>query len=237
MPEQVRSEPRWLISLTWIALIGIGSACFHSTLRYREQLWDELPMYGLICTSSYVGLLRHSRTGSMLIASVFATCWVVLAFGLSFSPRESKVHVILRGAMAITFSAGFVYILTVSSKALTETKAAFKLLNKKQHVKFSSDTFEKDLEFVHGAAVTFFVVALLGWLLDNFWCGGLQRLPFGVPYPHLHGLVWHLGTACGLYLLIAVLLLHRSVVLGVPSHFEWCLGGMLPRVVSHSKQN
>ena len=28
-----------------IALIGAGSVCFHSTLRYNQQLWDEIPMY------------------------------------------------------------------------------------------------------------------------------------------------------------------------------------------------
>jgi hypothetical protein len=38
--------PRHLIAQAVIlALIGVGSTCFHSTLRYNQQLWDELPMY------------------------------------------------------------------------------------------------------------------------------------------------------------------------------------------------
>ena len=38
--------------LFWVVIIGLGSAAFHATMRYKLQLADELPMLGLIVQAS-----------------------------------------------------------------------------------------------------------------------------------------------------------------------------------------
>ena len=43
------------------------------------------------------------------------------------------------------------------------------------------------------------LVAILSWVTDNLGCRALHSLPYGLPYPQLHALMWHTGMAyvCG----------------------------------------
>jgi len=184
MPRLILSETRWILSLVWIALIGLGSAAFHTTLRYQEQLCDELPMHGLMCTAAFIGLRRRDGTTKapavkLPLAHALATGWATLAVGLVITARESAAHQFLRGAMSVTFSMGFVYILTAASACTRESRESL--------VRLGLPHTACDATF--SRAFWCFVVGLVGWLLDNFTCGTLHNLPFGLPYPHFHGCV------------------------------------------------
>lgn len=42
------SRLRFVMAYAWIAVTGVGSVLFHSTLKYEMQLLDEIPMLFLI---------------------------------------------------------------------------------------------------------------------------------------------------------------------------------------------
>jgi dihydroceramidase len=42
------SRFRFVMAYVWIAVTGVGSVLFHSTLKYETQLLDEIPMLFLI---------------------------------------------------------------------------------------------------------------------------------------------------------------------------------------------
>ena len=42
-----------------MCLLGLGTVAFHTTLRYKAQLLDEIPMTGVVASAACM-LLRHN---------------------------------------------------------------------------------------------------------------------------------------------------------------------------------
>jgi len=39
------------------------------------------------------------------------------------------------------------------------------------------------------------LLAIVAWVADNLACKALHTLPWGLPYPQTHAIVWHPGMA------------------------------------------
>jgi len=165
--------------------IGVGSVLFHASLRYSMQLCDEVPMlwYSLLCTVCY--LKRLWGWDLSLPASGFAA---VVTGGILVTEQHSPIHEMWRGIMSVAFSLCVVAIAWGSTSLVQRLKAD--LPDKRRRVAVVA-------ERLHTAGYIMFVLAVVCWLVDNYFCPALWRLPFGLPYPHLHTW-WHLLVGAAL---------------------------------------
>ena len=221
MPELLCIETRFVVVAIWIFLIGVGSIIFHGTLRYWGQLCDELPMYGLILTAAYTGWYRHGAvpSGARVSAVCSSLMWTILTLILFLTEQTATVHQVARGVMSVTFAVGFAFILTAGSRAAGEAQEKI-------------GPSRPGVMGVFAIAFWAFVFAIAAWAADNTMCAWLHALPFNIPYPQLHALVWHVGTAIGLWCMVVTLLFHRTVELGVGvPRVRWFVG-VVPYLVA-----
>jgi dihydroceramidase len=195
-----------LLMLFFVALIGVGSTAFHATLLYPMQLLDELPIYWLMLSCSHALFHREDTAGKISgKASALILCGIGggLSAVLVTTAQISPVHNVARGLMSTTFAMAFIYIFYSASIASHETAQRL------ESIGGHPDSQSPVRNFT--TAFLLFVGAIVSWLLDNFCCPTLQQLPFGIPYPHLHALGWHLGTATGLHLMFTNIVFHNQV--------------------------
>merc|ERR1719492_270823 len=162
-------------------MIGVGSMFFHASLRYSMQLLDEFPMlwYSLACSSSLLLRLRGLQLAVPAgVLGMGLTCAVLL------TEQHSFLHEVARGLMSCTFA----ICLVVISWGVTAVSVRLKqdITGKRRRVPVLA-------ERVHLVSFVMFVLAVMCWLVDNYFCPALWALPLGVPYPHLHTW-WHLLT-------------------------------------------
>jgi hypothetical protein len=203
------------LMLLFVVLIGVGSTAFHATLLYPMQLLDELPIYWLMLSCSHALFHRNEATTTAsnkapkeISGSVSAFILFAVGGGLSLilltTPQTSQIHNVSRGLMSTTFAMAFVYIFYAASIASHETA------HRLESIGGHPDTQSPVRNFT--TAFLLFVGAIVSWLADNFCCPLFQQLPFGIPYPHLHALGWHLGTALGLHLMFTGIVFHHQAV-------------------------
>ena len=190
------------LMLLCVLLIGFGSTLFHATLLYSMQLLDELPIYWLMLSSVHALFHREdafakesdkAKVSSNVSAFILSGVGGGLSIILLTTDQSSQVHNVARGSMSTTFAMAFIYIFYSASIASHET--AKRLDSQSPINNFTTAFF-------------LFVTAIVSWLLDNFCCPVLQNLPVSIPYPHLHALGWHLGTAVGLHLMFIGIVFH-----------------------------
>jgi len=200
-----------------VVVIGIGSALFHGSLRYSMQLMDELPMLWYSFTGA-ASLMRRVRGVELT--------WPAMAFVAVLTPtillteQHSPLHEVSRGLMSCSFSACIIAMAWGSTAIVSRLKE--ELTDKRRHVPVSA-------ERLHTAAFVMFVLAVMCWLLDNYFCPALSRLPLGLPYPHFH-MWWHVLSAAVLYALLLVL--HLDDLRAEPSTSITYRFGLLPQVTS-----
>eukprot|EP01062_Namystynia_karyoxenos_P034910 TRINITY_DN25575_c0_g1_i1.p1 TRINITY_DN25575_c0_g1~~TRINITY_DN25575_c0_g1_i1.p1 ORF type:complete len:365 (+),score=83.57 TRINITY_DN25575_c0_g1_i1:77-1096(+) len=218
MPREVAAM------LAVLAAIAVGSALFHGTLRYWAQLADELPMHVLVVACVYSLATRDSSSSTSprrpILVPAIVAAEVALVAGLYATQRTSLPHLALRGWLSVTFASGFVYIFFASAATAREVDAAL----------------SGQRGWKNGAAVRLFrgafalmVAGLFCWICDIMLCPLLHKLPFGLPYPQLHAVMWHGGSAAGVHFIAVLLILHhhaqRQADKPVPG-LRWHLGAV-----------
>ena len=152
------------------------------------QLADELPMLALVLHTSYVLWCRPSHATNrverpLLFCSLFLFL-IVSTSVLLTTHRSQAIHSFFRGCVTYAFSAAFLYIFVAQSAAAADLDKRFPTT-----FNFFSDIFSKGF--------CCFMIAIFGWIAENIGCSVLQSLPFHLPFPHFHGILWHLGCAAG----------------------------------------
>jgi dihydroceramidase len=176
-----------------VCVVAVGSFFFHATLRYMMQLADELPMLVLVFHTSYVLCTRpaapsNKRTQRPLLFISFCLYSLITTLILSLTDRASAWHHFVRGCNSYAFSAAFLYIFVAQSAAAADLDRQFPS---------TSGCSGKTFNEIFAKGLVCFVVALLGWIIENVACSSLQNLPFNMPFPHFHAILWHLGCAAG----------------------------------------
>ena len=154
------------------------------------QLADELPMLVLVLHTSYVICTRpaapsNKRTKRPLLFLSFCLYSLITTLILSLTDRASALHDFVRGCNSYAFSAAFLYIFVAESAAAADLD--------RQYPSASGKMFNE----IFAKGLFCFVLALFGWIVENVACSLLQNLPFNIPFPHFHGILWHLGCAAG----------------------------------------
>ncbi|KAJ2554323.1 alkaline ceramidase ydc1, partial [Coemansia sp. RSA 1933] len=170
-------------------LVGVGSICFHATLKYSTQLLDELPML-YVCTLAFYSLVeietktRHGWKLPVTLAAIQTLITLTYMFWLQ-DPVFHQVVFAITAVGAGLFAYKRINAPCVSNEARRLLVRCFML----GHICMLSG---------------FFI-----WNLDNIFCERLRsyRAYVGMPLDalfQLHGW-WHILTAygCG-YLLLLV---------------------------------
>merc|ERR1712007_14898 len=125
----------------------------------------------------------------------FGTLLAIVTVAALVTSQHSILHEVVRGIMTVSFSLAIIMIAWGTTALVNRLKAT--LTDKRRRVAVFADR-------LHMAGFVMFVLSVVCWLADNYYCPVLQNLPYGLPYPHLH-MWWHLLTCAALYC-ISVLL-------------------------------
>ncbi|CAG8550436.1 12899_t:CDS:2 [Funneliformis mosseae] len=211
---------RNVLGYAGIALVGIGSWCFHMTLLYEFQLLDELPMIYTTCilTHNIFETGEKRRFGLYLPLALFTYASGVTAAYLYIN--DPVFHQVSYALLVSIINFRSYYLLTQIHKASIKIRM-------------------KRLLFT---AWTMFGLGFLFWNIDNIACHQLRqsRHKIGMPLSHLlelHGW-WHIGTAFGTYYWIVFSSYIRVILLRKENEYniKWGLG-FVPYVVKVSKNS
>jgi len=191
-------ERRFLLVFGSVALVGVGSVAFHSTLLFELQMLDELPMLYTATLLAYILLEdgRDPRYGH----------WLPIGLGC-YAAFATYVAVFTRGSAQFWAFQGTFVVLEVFGLYRTY------LLYRK-----SKDTSQRRVFEVGMAS---YALAVTLWLLDTGLCQTVVSAfaAVGLPNLQLHAW-WHVLVAAGLYALIVVIAYHRQCVLGTPLSWQ-----------------
>jgi len=182
LPAEFQKNFIWLGCATIVT--GVGSILFHGTLRYDMQLVDEL---GMLSMTMVVMLVLCPPPRRPLLQSVYCVllAWCILV--LFSTDKFSRVHSGTHMAMSILYTVHFLYIFI--GGAIVSNR-------------ISRHPDRTVVQQYFTVSFWCFIAAIITWLLDNTYCKEIRQLfevQWGVMYPQLHALGWHLGTSLGVY--------------------------------------
>jgi len=176
-------ETRFLVAFFAIAVVGLGSALFHATLRFELQMLDELPMLWLALVMVFILLeLRPGRRYGKWLPFALAAHGVLVTL----------LATLTRGRLQF-----FVFHVSFGSLEVFALFRVFLLYR-------ASDSARIRRLFWLG--MSSYVGAVGLWFIDLRFCDVLRvTLPsFGIPNPELHA-VWHVLVSFGFYLLVVMI--------------------------------
>lgn len=208
-------------------LLGIGTLLFHTTLRYKAQLCDELSMFYISCQSyvlyQFTGIIlipTDKTTGifnknskeykNYQLAHKIDIIFCILLTIVLFATSNKELHndndstsiiELIHGIARAVFGIGF---------AVTNVLA----------YKYGYDVATKAVAFKYYAkSFGFLVTGFIFWLIENTFCSYLQQMPFYnslyLPYLQIHAIIWHV---------LSCLAIHYSITLNVTHRFVTCMG-------------
>ncbi|KAJ1019550.1 hypothetical protein NDA18_006028 [Ustilago nuda] len=214
---------RYSICHLGVALVGVGSALFHGTLKHEMQLLDELPMIYTSAIMTYCLTetskgYANPRFPLLLPAALVAlTGWITAVYLWNGNPL---FHQVAYAAMQVLSTARVIYLLRSSKSQLNTTTLA-----KERKEEITNLYIFGTLIFLLGFAV---------WNIDNIFCYNLHQARNKLGYPCAlllegHGW-WHILTGWGAYCTITA-----GIQLAVgekehPRNFKQ-VGRWLPRLV------
>lgn len=209
--RRLNIESSYLMSLVFLAFVGLGSMAFHATLSYPMQLWDELSMM-------WSGLFVYYLVIKMLVPPDKVPCYVPLLvlYGLVGDAFYvlAKTPLIHQVLFAILFFAT-AYQGHLLASRVPNTRHVFYL------------------------SFLAFNVGFCFWLVDVHLCSELERVRYGLPAifrpaTQFHA-VWHLLTGYSSYCLNLFCIHARLKSLG--RDFEFCLDRHVGVFLKESKKN
>ena len=191
-------EPRFSLVFGSVALVGIGSAAFHATLRFELQMLDELPMLYTAVLLVYILVEDRPRRRFGAWFPTLLTGYALLAsYGAAFMRDRAQFF---------SFQASFTLL---EFYALYRTFCLYK----------RSERPVLRRAFRTGSVL--YLAAMLAWFVDLRFCEQLvgASAALGIANPQLHAW-WHVLVSGGLYLLLLVILHERLLVLGREPRWE-----------------
>ncbi len=202
-------ERRFLIAFAALALVGIGSAAFHATLKFELQMLDELPMIYLALVVVFIVLdMRPRRApGGWLAASL-------TAYGLA----GTAVAALTRGSRqfwSFQISFGCLEVFCLARVWMLSHLSRNPLVSR-----------------LFGTGMACYLVAVTVWFLDVRFCPVFSTtLPaLGLFNPQLHAM-WHVLVSAGFYCLLLLLALERIEACGLAGRVGYG-AGWLPHIVT-----
>ncbi|KAI5897969.1 alkaline phytoceramidase [Schizophyllum commune H4-8] len=207
-----RLPHRFLIGYCGVAMVGIGSFIFHSTLLWEAQLADELPMIYVASYSVWsLGDDQHgfnANTPRIRLQSLALVAFDVLFTWGYYLYRNPVYHQVVFATLMIIVGYRTAYLLYWSPRSP-------QIPDKKKKV----------ITRIYLTGVLQFLFGFFVWNLDNIFCGTLTKWKFNIGWPLAFLLEghswWHVFTALGTYyMFVGVMLIalgikddHRNYIL------------------------
>eukprot|EP01133_Synstelium_polycarpum_P005260 gene5260-6089_t len=195
--RQLNLTTRLNIGLLSLAIVGIGSAAFHATLLYQNQLFDELPMIFTSLIMMYILLtIGEDVTKRGYQGGVLGNTWVrhLLPYVLVGYGLVVSVWIILiqdqPKILQVSYGILIVYIVLHS----------FYIVKRKNLSLFGDRRKSPDV-YLYIYAFVSFLTGYICWIVERQFCtdgyviNGIQ----------LHS-VWHLATGLGVFVWIQFLI-------------------------------
>jgi dihydroceramidase len=189
----------WPSSTVALLLVGLGSGCFHATLRHTPQICDEVGMYAIAGSLVYDVYACGRRTyfPSTVMKSLFGVTmsavigWVVYQNYITHyqASHDFDIHTTLFVGLLTMFWPRLLWLIR-NDGSQAETQRSN---DDKQRFQARMRRFRLGvLSFGAGFAI---------WLVDGYQCSKLRqiRASIGLPWAWLlefHG-TWHVLTAIG----------------------------------------
>lgn len=207
-------EAHYLRCHLLLTLVGIGSWCFHMTLRYEMQLMDELPMIWDCCAILYcVDSVIKPPTYRNPVLFVFLIAYSITVTVAYIAIKTPLFHQVMYGVLAsYTILRGF---------------------------KLSRTKYCNGKLFYIG--LCFYLFGFLLWNIDNVYCQQLTVLRSVLPFPlkpatQLHAW-WHLFTGYTAYIYIIVCCQARMNYLNINYNVKFGLTGVwIAKNATHSSE-
>nr|XP_004610962.1 unnamed protein product [Sorex araneus] len=177
-------------------LVGMGSWCFHMTLKYEMQLLDELPMIYSCCIFVYC-LFECFKIKNTVNYHLLFT---LVLFSLIVTTALSTTSLVDLASLCGTYFPNAFHWLSVVDKHIKELNGVY--------------------PWLRGLGYTSLGVFLLGfllWNIDNIFCDSLRSFRKKIPpvfavATQFHAW-WHVLTGLGSYLHILFSLYTRTLYL------------------------
>ncbi|MDP9151356.1 MAG: ceramidase [Myxococcota bacterium] len=202
-------ERRFLVAFGALALVGVGSAAFHATLKFELQMLDELPMIYLALVVVFIVLdMRPRQTSPPWLAAA------LVAYGLA----GTAVAALTRGSRqfwGFQISFGCLEVFCLVRVWLTSRRSR-----------------NASVRRLFGTGMACYLVAIALWFLDVRFCPVFSTtLPaLGLFNPQLHAM-WHVLVSAGFYCLLLLLALERIEACGLAGRVGYG-AGWLPHIVT-----
>ncbi|XP_072118702.1 alkaline ceramidase 3 isoform X2 [Mobula birostris] len=196
-------ETRYLAAFLGLAAVGIGSWCFHMTLKYEMQLLDELPMIYSCCIFVYClyECFKHKNTRNYLLAFILVLFSGIVTI-VYLQWKEPVFHQVMYGFLVGCLVLRSIYIVTWVYPWL------------------------RPLAYT---SLSVFMMGFILWNVDNILCDNLREVRQKVPF-HLLGALtqfhawWHILTGLGSYLHILFSMYTRTLYLKYRPKVKFLLG-------------
>uniref|UniRef100_A0A452HTT1 Alkaline ceramidase n=1 Tax=Gopherus agassizii TaxID=38772 RepID=A0A452HTT1_9SAUR len=184
-------EKRYLAAFFCLTAVGLGSWCFHMTLKYEMQLLDELPMIYSCCVFVYClyECFKHKNSVNYPLLFVLITFSVIVSIVSNFFLCRTFIWIVYGALVSIIVLRSVYIVLWV-------------------------------YPWLRGLGYTSLSVFLMGfffWNIDNIFCDKLRGLREKMPpvvgaVTQFHAW-WHIFTGLGSYLHILLSLYTRTLFL------------------------
>ncbi|XP_032748875.1 alkaline ceramidase 3 isoform X2 [Rattus rattus] len=186
-----RLEKRYIAAYLALTVVGMGSWCFHMTLKYEMQLLDELPMIYSCCIFVYC-MFECFKTKSSINYHLLFTLvlFSLIVTTIYLKVKEPIFHQVMYGMLVFALVLRSIYIVTWVYPWL------------------------RGLGYT---SLTVFLLGFLLWNVDNIFCDSLRN--FRKTVPPILGVAtqfhawWHILTGLGSYLHILFSLYTRTLYL------------------------
>ncbi|XP_028733299.1 alkaline ceramidase 3 isoform X1 [Peromyscus leucopus] len=184
-------EKRYIAAYLALTVVGMGSWCFHMTLKYEMQLLDELPMIYSCCIFVYCMFECFKTKSSINYHLLFTLAlFSLIVTTIYLKVKEPIFHQVMYGMLVFTLVLRSIYIVTWVYPWL------------------------RGLGYT---SLTIFLLGFLLWNVDNIFCDSLRN--FRKRAPPILGVTtqfhawWHILTGLGSYLHILFSLYTRTLYL------------------------
>eukprot|EP01062_Namystynia_karyoxenos_P060595 TRINITY_DN52261_c0_g1_i1.p1 TRINITY_DN52261_c0_g1~~TRINITY_DN52261_c0_g1_i1.p1 ORF type:complete len:329 (+),score=82.41 TRINITY_DN52261_c0_g1_i1:75-989(+) len=204
-------ETRFALLCGALAVVGLGSVCFHATLQHEHQMLDEVPMLWLALQAVYcLSELGRDRPKRRWLPAVLVVWGCMASWGTITGCGSAQLFFFHFSFLALELAFLMGSICLCHRSTCEQNKLLLRV------------------------ALLIYPMAMLAWAVDNAFCVQLQQgVIAGAPYPQLHAVGWHCGIAAASYLLIVGTVVEHRRAAGHMCRTEWRWG--FPRVVAAPK--
>ncbi|KAK2807621.1 hypothetical protein FQN51_000058 [Onygenales sp. PD_10] len=204
-------DPVFLVAFISYVVIGIGSTCFHATLKYSMQLLDELSMIYTTCVLFYA-VFSFGRPGhSAVLLGLSITALAVFITGYYHYLQNPVFHQNAFGFLIAAVVSRGIYAMEYIIRPSRRTNANSKLDDgnvtdqaEQEKLDRRDEQILKEMWKLVSCGIGAIAVGFLIWNLDTIFCGSFRRwrrqigLPWGILLEG-HGW-WHIFTGIAGYI-------------------------------------